>query len=78
MNDKPSLGRREFLRGGLRALALTAVAGVAALLGRRALTVKVPAAQQDCANRFICSSCSRRQDCILPQALSARQGGRAS
>ncbi|MCX6967318.1 MAG: hypothetical protein NTZ46_05965 [Verrucomicrobia bacterium] len=63
-----SLGRREFLRGGVRYGLLVGLAAMAAraVSGRRLVN-------QDCTNQGICRGCPGYTDCELPQALSAKQ-----
>ncbi|UCF96694.1 MAG: hypothetical protein JSV89_16165 [Spirochaetaceae bacterium] len=61
--------RRRFLKDlvwGTMAAGLTAF--TAFLFSRRG-------DEHCCTNRWICTECSRLVDCILPQALSARQHG---
>ena len=62
------MGRREFLRGGLRYGLLV---GFAAMAARAFSGGRL--AKQDCTNQGICRGCPGYTDCELPQALSAKQ-----
>jgi len=62
------IGRREFLRGGLRYGVLV---GLAAMAARAVSGGRL--GKQDCTNQGICRGCPGYTDCELPQALSAKQ-----
>ena len=70
---EPGLDRRTFLRNAGRKLILLGLGllGGSLLAGNR-IAFKT---RQECINRFICRSCSIYRDCILPQALSAKEAG---
>ena len=64
------IGRREFLRGGVRYGVLV---GLAALAARAVSGGRLK--KQACTNQGICRGCPGYTDCELPQALSAKQAG---
>lgn len=68
--QNPPIGRREFLRGGLR---YGLLAGLAAMAARAVSGGRL--GRQDCTNAGICRGCPGYPDCELPQALSAKQAG---
>jgi len=68
-SDRP-VGRREFFRGILRGIGFAALAAGGFLLAARRRSAS---GLHDCVNRGICRNCSLVDDCILPQAMSARQ-----
>ena len=70
-----AVSRREVLRGGLRGLAVATIAAVTGWLGWRSLAGDSPrdgGPDHSCSGDWICTSCRRLDDCVLPQAMSAR------
>ena len=66
LQHQPAGGnRRDFLRNGLR---YTLLGGVAAAVGTLAAR-----SGQTCVNEGICRGCAAFDDCVLPQAASAKQ-----
>ena len=70
-DQQTPVGRRAFLRAGLRYGLLAGLGALAArtVAGRR---------NQSCTNRGVCAGCPEFTGCELPQALSARQAGPAA
>ena len=60
--------RREFFRGAMRTILLSAIAVLSAVLARRAQSL----AGQRCVNRGLCNGCAVFAECGLPQARSAQ------
>jgi len=69
-SPKSSAGRREFLRDGLRYVALGGLAAISARLAAR--RAGLPAGQV-CIGAGLCRGCEAFEDCGLPQALSAKE-----
>lgn len=65
------VGRREFLRGGVRYGLLVGLAA----LGARAISNGGRLGNQNCSNKGICRGCPDYSACELPQALSAKESG---
>ncbi len=65
-----SAGRRQFLRDGLRYIAL---GGLAAVSGKLVARQAARPAGQVCISAGICRGCEAFEDCGLPQALSAKE-----
>jgi hypothetical protein len=63
-------GRRQFLRDGLRYIAL---GGLAAVSGKLVARQAARPAGQVCISAGICRGCEAFDDCGLPQALSAKE-----
>lgn len=68
LSSNDPVGRREFLRGGLRYGLLAGLAAVAV----RTVSRRGNAA---CVNEGVCRGCPSYADCDLPQALSAKRAG---
>jgi hypothetical protein len=64
-----SVGRRQFLRDGLR---YTILGGLAAVSGKLAARQAGRPGGQVCISAGICRGCEAFDDCGLPQALSAK------
>ena len=64
-------GRRDFLRGVIRASFLTGLAALGGFLfSRKRIVIR---ADEKCINGWICSGCSAYSKCGLPPALSRRE-----
>lgn len=68
LSSKGPMGRREFLRGGVRYALLGGLAAMAAYTVARPKGAK-------CVNRSVCGGCPAFLGCELPQALSAKKAG---
>lgn len=73
IGPNPGVGRREFLRGGVRYALLAGLGVVSATLASRG---GGKLSGQTCINEGICRGCTAFDDCGLPQALSAKQAKR--
>ena len=70
-NPGKSVGRREFLKRGLRTLFFGGIVFVCGLLGRR----KIRSAEDDniCVIELPCRDCSEFTDCTEPKAAKSKQ-----
>ena len=67
--SKEAIDRREFLRGSVRCLVMTAIAAATV---RTVARGGVRLSGQTCSNQGICPPCPNSGECALPQALSYR------
>ena len=69
MNDNNRRSRRDFIKDIGRMLFLGAV-----VTGAGALITKPAKKIENCISDGICNKCGSISDCVLPQALSTKQG----
>ena len=62
--------RREFIKNITRAALAACISGAGLFLVAHKRVLYT--GEHTCSNRWICRGCSKLEDCILPQALSAR------